>query len=268
MDRVAQQTAQPRAGLGQLLGVGGRDRVPREVVVDQREQLGRSRKACPRRLDVACQRDDLALQRPVAPQREGLSVRVEEVRQGLQLVPLRLVVALELARIGPLGRRLQLDMADQRAVHVDGVVRPRLQRRHPRLADERDRTRGLSRLDREPAQKLLERRAQLVLGIPARRHAPQLRLQRRAEVGDRLVHHQPLPPLAIRAEQNSSSGTEATWKRESACRRPPPAGIVQPGFREPTPPTFMDPYRISGGATASSQAAMPISFNRMRCARL
>ena len=81
-----------------------------------------------RRFDVAFEMDDRAFELAVAPQAERVAVGVDQVRQRLELVPLLLVVRIvELARIGALARRLDLDEADERLADGDRIIRARLQ---------------------------------------------------------------------------------------------------------------------------------------------
>jgi hypothetical protein len=69
--------------------------------------------------------DDLARQLPIAPQAETGAVRIKQVRQGLELGPLRLVMGIgELAGIGALARRFHLDEADQSLSHRHRVIGP------------------------------------------------------------------------------------------------------------------------------------------------
>jgi hypothetical protein len=56
-------------------------------------QAWRRRKLRPSGLDVPLQVDDLAMKLAVAPEREGVAICVDEVRERLQLIPLCPVVA-------------------------------------------------------------------------------------------------------------------------------------------------------------------------------
>ncbi|WP_244499736.1 hypothetical protein [Tardiphaga robiniae] len=91
----------------------------------------------------------------VAPQAEGVAVGVEQIGQRLQLVPLLLVVRVgELARIGALAGRLDLDEADECIADRDRVVGPGLEMGQRRLADEID---GLGRQPAEFSQRVQQR---------------------------------------------------------------------------------------------------------------
>ena len=101
----------------------------------------------------------------VAPKAEAVAVGIDEVRQGLELAPLRLVVRVgEFARVAALARRLDLDEADKRIVDDDGVVRPGLQLRERRFADKRQAGRRKAAERREFVEKPLERRPKLIFG--------------------------------------------------------------------------------------------------------
>lgn len=82
--------------------------------MDKCEQAVRRRQLRTRFLDIADEPDDRPLPFAVAPQGEGVAVRVEEVGQPLELAPLRLVVlVLELLGIGALAGCLELDEAGE-----------------------------------------------------------------------------------------------------------------------------------------------------------
>ncbi len=99
----------------------------------------------------------------VAPKAEAVAVGIDEVGQGLELAPLRLVVRVgEFARVAALARRLDLDEADKRVVDADRVIRPRLQMRERRFADERQAARREVVERREFVEKPLKRRPKLI----------------------------------------------------------------------------------------------------------
>ena len=103
----------------------------------------------------------------IAPQAEAIAVRVDQVRQVLQPLPLFLVVlVLEAARIGTFAGRLELDESDQRALHGHGVIGTNLQVGEGRFADRDHLARREAAQPRELCQQLLERGTKLVFGAP------------------------------------------------------------------------------------------------------
>lgn len=125
---VAQEAAEPRRDLRQLARIARRGWFPCQKVVDQCQKAGGSLDRAAVDFDVARQLDDLTDQLPVAPQRKPIAIAIDQVRQRLQPLPLRLVVlVLETARVGTLARRLDLDKAHQRIVHRDRIVGPGFQ---------------------------------------------------------------------------------------------------------------------------------------------
>ena len=97
----------------------------------------------PARLDVAVEMNDRADELAVAPQAERIAVGVEQVGKRLQLVPLFLVVrVVELARVGALAGRLDLDEADKRLADGDCEVGAGLQIGEAGLADQIDLSRA------------------------------------------------------------------------------------------------------------------------------
>ena len=105
-----------------------------------------------------------------------VAVGVEQVRQRLQFLPLLLVVAAELARIGALARGLDLDESDQGVAEGDRVIRAGLERGDRRLAD------GLHGILRETAKfgqivdQSLQRRTELIFRLAGSRHVVEFRL--------------------------------------------------------------------------------------------
>ena len=99
--------------------------------------------------------------------------------------PLRLVVWIaEAARIGAFAGGLEFDMAGERAVDGDGVIRPRFQIGDRGLADGGEVFPLQIRKLREVAEQLLERRAELILGISADGGIRELVFRFHAERGD------------------------------------------------------------------------------------
>ena len=181
---VPQEAAQPGAHVRQTARAGGRDRLPPQEVGEEALQAGGRPQACARGLHVAFEPDDLALEPAVAPQRERVSVGVDDVGQGLQLLPLPPVVLVpEPAGVGALARGLHLDVAGQGVPDLHGVIRPGPQRGQRRLAD-RD---HLARLKQQEGghvrQQGLERGAELILGSAQDSFPRQLRLDGYTEAG-------------------------------------------------------------------------------------
>ena len=85
---LAQQAAQARAGLRELPWRWWRLRRPLQNPRSARERFRRLQLRA-RGFDVAFEEDDLACEFAVAPQAEAVAVGVDEVRQGLELAPLR-----------------------------------------------------------------------------------------------------------------------------------------------------------------------------------
>lgn len=108
-DFSAQKPAEPGAGFGQLAGVVGRDGFPPEKIGEQVEQARRRFQPVARRFDVARQPEHRADRFAAVPEAERVAVGVEQVRQGLEFFPLRLVVAPEAARVGSLAGGFHLD---------------------------------------------------------------------------------------------------------------------------------------------------------------
>ena len=78
----------------------------------------------------------------VAPEAESIAVGIDEVGQRLEFAPLPLVVRVgEFARVAAFAWRLDLHEADKRIGDANRVIRPRLQMRQRRLADERQSSR-------------------------------------------------------------------------------------------------------------------------------
>ena len=179
----AQEAAEPGRCFGELLRVFRRLRRPGQEARGECFERRRSLERLARGFDVSFERDDLAFELAVLPQRKGLPVAVDQVRQSLQLLPLRLVVSvLELARIGTLARRLELNMTDKRAAQRDRVVRPGLKLRNADLADGRDGARRLPRRFGQVGEQRFERRAQLVFRVAGRTDPGKLRLEARPEL--------------------------------------------------------------------------------------
>ena len=102
--------------------------MPLKEVTKQRYQRGRCRELLARRLDIAIELDDVAFQRAVPPEAEGVAVGINQVRQGPELLLLLPIVPiLETPRIGALAGRLDLDEAHQSVVEGYSVVGTRLE---------------------------------------------------------------------------------------------------------------------------------------------
>ena len=126
LDVAPKQAAQRRQQLGEPLGGGRDDRLPAEEVAEEfLQRLGVGLGDCV--LTVAChvagEAEQLPDALPVAVQRPLVAVRVEEVREVPELLPLHLVLALELLRIGALAGGLQLDVAREQPAHRHAHVR-------------------------------------------------------------------------------------------------------------------------------------------------
>ena len=183
---IAQQPAEPRADVRELLRAARRDRLPAEKVFEQREQSRRRREQLAGRLDVARETDHGFDQLAILPKAEFVAIRVEQIRQRAEFFPLRLVVRiLEFTRVRALSGSLEFDVAGERAMHRDRVVRPRLQLTDRGLADADDiGARDLHQL-REIAEQMLEWRAQLLLRLAGRRGVGELGFRRESECGNR-----------------------------------------------------------------------------------
>jgi hypothetical protein len=125
----------------------------------------RSFESSARRFHLAAEMDDRAGRFTVSPQAEGVAVRVEEVRQGLELFPLLLVMALVFAGVGAFAGGLDFDESDQRLAKGNGVIRPGFQTGDRGFADGVECASGQSGEFREVAKQHLERRTQLVFGF-------------------------------------------------------------------------------------------------------
>jgi hypothetical protein len=104
-----------------------------EEALENAQKAGGSSQFVARRFDVPDQTDYGIDQFPILPEAECIAVRVDQVREGAQPVPLGLVMGvLELPRIGSLARRFQFHEAHEGVVNGNGVVGTRFQ-----IADER-----------------------------------------------------------------------------------------------------------------------------------
>ncbi len=186
---VAQQATEAGGDLGQLPRRAWRDRVPLVEGLEQGQQFGRRLQDLARRFDVAVQPDDLADPFAVAPQTEGVAVRVDQVGKRLELLPLGAVMGFgaESGGVGALARRLDLDKADQGALAGHGEVGPDHQVRQLRLADQLGIVRGQPRQARDGLDQRHQRGPQLVFRLTRDRRIVERRLGRGPEGGDRFV---------------------------------------------------------------------------------
>ena len=157
-------------------GVARDDGLPAEEVLEQQLEGRRGIEFVAGRLDIAMKPDDRAGVLTAPTEAELVAVGIEEVRQRLQLLPLRLVVRVtELPRIGPLARGLDLNEPDEHPTGGHRVVGPGLELADCRLPD------GRHLGPREPAQfrhvedEEFQRRAELVLRLAVRPGVPELR---------------------------------------------------------------------------------------------
>ena len=184
----AEQPAEAGGGVGQLPGRPGRLRLPLEEVGEQGHEAVGGGQLGAGGLHVALQLNDLPCEFPVAPEAEAVAVRVDEVREGLELRPLLPVVRVaEAAGVGSLPRRLDLDEADQGVSAGDGVVGPRLDVGERCLADHDYGARAQPRKHGKVRDEGLQRRAQLILGRSARTGVRELRFRFKPESGDGLL---------------------------------------------------------------------------------
>ncbi|MCY4350480.1 MAG: hypothetical protein OXC25_11600 [Thiotrichales bacterium] len=158
-------------------------------------------------LHVALQLDDFSHQFAVAPEAESVAVRVDEVRKGLELHPLLLVMpVVESTRVGALARRLDLDEADQDVSAGDGVIGPRLDVGKRDLADHDHGAGAKPRKLGEIRDEGLQRRAQLILRCADRDGVRELGLRLTPECGNSLLKcHAWSPRLPWRTERHPSS---------------------------------------------------------------
>lgn len=73
-------------------------------------------------IQIAIEGNRITDRRPVPEQSPLGAVRIEQVRQVAQPLPLLLVAARELARVNALARPLDLDVPDDRSSDLDRVV--------------------------------------------------------------------------------------------------------------------------------------------------
>jgi hypothetical protein len=179
---IAQQSAKTRTYLCKSARARRRNGLPPEEVAKQPFQPGRRGQCWPGSLDVAAQPDNVALQLAVAPDRKGIAVGVDEVRQGFEFSPLHPVVfVLETSRVSALAGRFDFDKTNQRATYCHRVVGAGPQRGEPGFANDYNVTSPKEQKSRQISDQLFERRAELVFrraysGLPGK-----LRLERDAE---------------------------------------------------------------------------------------
>ena len=183
---VTQQAAKPGTDFGQRLGRTRRDGLPLQEIPEQRQQTRPRHQCRASGLDVTLQAHHGGHQFAVVPEAELVAIAVEQVGQGLQPLPLGLVVrVLEAARVSAFARRLQLDEADQRAVHGGGVVGPGAQIGDGTLAHRDHDALAKTAQRRQVVEQAFERAADLVFRLADRHRIPELGLGRRAERGHR-----------------------------------------------------------------------------------
>ena len=161
---IAQQAAQARRHLRKASGVARGLGRPAQEIADERGQGGGRGELEAGAVQLAVEVDDLARQLPIAPQAETDAIGIEQVRQGLELAPLFLVVRIgEFAGIGPLARRLHFDEAHQRLADRDRIIGPQGQMGKRCLPHQIDV--GVDAANRrEGFDEDLKRRPQLILG--------------------------------------------------------------------------------------------------------
>lgn len=167
-DFIAEQTAEAGADAGEFLGRARRDGFPAEEFLEETEQAGRGLEPGAGGFDVAEECDDGIHEFAVLPKAEGIAVGVEEVRQGMELLPLRLVVRVfEFAGVRAFAGGLEFDEADKRSVNRNCVVGTGLQSGERRLADRSEfRPRDMDQL-RKVREQPLDGGAQLVFRLAA-----------------------------------------------------------------------------------------------------
>ncbi len=137
-DLVPQQPAQ-RGDAVDELGEGARgEGLPPQERVEHPGEAGAVRgERGTTGADVALEPDHVAQALALAVDRPLFAVGVEDVRQPAELLPLDPVVALcaPVSRVRPLAGGLHLDVADEGAVDLDGVVGTELEVRQAGLAD-------------------------------------------------------------------------------------------------------------------------------------
>ena len=181
-DLLSEQATEARAGMRKGLGAGWRLRRPAQKVRDERAQRLRRLELRAGGFDIAFEQDDFSSGFAVAPKAEPVAVGIDEIGQGLEFAPLRLVVGVgESAWVAALARRLDLDEADKCIADADRVIRPRQQMRERRLADERQAARRDCVERREFVEQPLERRPELIFGGPCDCRIVQFRPGRDAE---------------------------------------------------------------------------------------
>lgn len=111
---------------------------PAQKVRDERAQRLRRHQLRAGGFDVAFEQDDFRGEFAIAPKAEPVAVGIDEIGQGFEFAPLRLVVQVgEFAGVTAFAGGLDLDEANKRIIDADRVIRPRLQMRERRFADER-----------------------------------------------------------------------------------------------------------------------------------
>ena len=181
----AQQPTEAGSGIGKLPGRSGRLRLPLEEVGEQRHDAVGGGQLAARGLHVGLQSNNFPFKLAIAPEAESVAVRVDEIREGLELRPLLPVVRFsEAAGVGSLPRRLDLDEADQSVSEGDGVVGPRLDVGERRLADHDHGTGAQPRKLGEIRDERFQRRAQLILRRSAGTRIRELGFRFKPESGD------------------------------------------------------------------------------------
>ena len=119
--------------------------------------------------NIALQMNELPLNLAIPPEAEAVAIRVDQIRQGLELRPLLPVMLVsEAAGIGPLAGRLYLNEADQGVVARDGIVGPRLEIGERGFSDRHDSARRQSREFGDVRDERLQGSTQLILWCAAR----------------------------------------------------------------------------------------------------
>ena len=97
--------------------------LPLKEVGEQRYEVPRGCQLVASRSHIAPQVNDIRLQLTVSPKAESVAIAVDQIRKGLKLGPLLLVMTvMESARIGALARCLQFDETDQTTLSRDRIV--------------------------------------------------------------------------------------------------------------------------------------------------
>ena len=207
--------------------------------------------------DVAFEQDDFRRRVRRSPQAEPVAVGIDEIGQGLELGPLRLVVGIgEFPGIATLSRRFHLDEADQRVVDADRIIRPGLQMRKRRFADKRQAARREAIEGRQVLAQLLKRRPELVFRRPEMAGLSSLALAEAPKA-------ETMPANVILFNESSKSiedrlfGLHGRPRQDDGCG-PGRLATVRPGARESASPVrrpLREPPHWPGPAVMGAERA-------------